>query len=81
MKKIFVIPETPTCRVVYERNGVKYGAVIQTPHSNDALQMVLLTRKVGISEVRWVESITPPKPLYHPHPAQSRISRFAVVKD
>ena len=59
MKQAFALPTTPTCRVVYEDKGVKYGAVIVTPHSNDELQLAMLAKKVGMGQVKYVEPIVP----------------------
>ena len=59
MKVMFQIPTTRLVRVVFTSGNVKYGAVIPNPKDNQTLQMVMLTRKVGMSQIDRIEGIYP----------------------
>ena len=76
--KTFDLPETPKCKVMYIKDTVLYSTVITTPHSNDELQRVMLTRQVGMSQVQGLEPIQPPRELHRPHPAQHRMVQYAA---
>ena len=54
---LFALPSTPLVRVVYIRDGVKCGAVLSNPRSNDRLQAVMLVRNVGMSQVQFIEAM------------------------
>jgi len=79
MKTTFDIPQTPTVKVHYRRDGVLYSTVIVTPNSNQDLQMVMLGRYVGISQVERLEAIQPRQPLHRNHPAIHRISQYVAA--
>ncbi len=79
--KTFDLPATPTCRVVYIKDGVTYAGVIQTPSDNHQLQAVMLGRKVGMSQVERVEPIQPVKEIQRGHPAQHRIAEYMSYRD
>ncbi len=53
-----VLPESPKCKVVYAKDGVNYAMTpIQTPVSLDELHQELLYAGIGLSQVKWVESV------------------------
>lgn len=47
----FILPNSPRVQVFYRANGVNYVANIATPVSQSALQMAMLARKVGMSQI------------------------------
>lgn len=58
MQKIaFALPKTQFSAVFYDSNGVRYSAVIQTPRNNDELADIMLKKKVGMSQLRFVRAI------------------------
>jgi len=61
MKTNFKLPTTKMCIVVWYRNGEKHEQLINTPANNDRLVEVMLSHKVGYSEIRAVLSIDPDK--------------------
>lgn len=75
--KLFDIPSTPTCKVVYIRDGVTYSGVLNpTPKDNHDLQRKMLDRKVGMSQVQWLEPIQPRQDVHRPDPAQHRMAQY-----
>ena len=78
---MFGLPQTPSCRVSYVKGGVLYSTVLTTPANNDALQMAMLNKGVGMSQVKGVEGIAPRGDLKRPHPAQYRISRLMAASE
>jgi hypothetical protein len=42
--KIFSLPTTSLCAVVWFRDSVKYRGILPTPRSNDELQQIMLKR-------------------------------------
>ena len=81
MNKTFTLPTTPTCRVAYLRDGTLYGAVIKTPRSNAELQVVMLARKVGMSNIERVEPIQPLQDIHRPHPALRKLTQYATAAE
>ena len=61
MKTQFSLPSTPVCKVVYVKDSVHYQAIIPTPRDNEALQCAMLTRHVGMSQVKYVQALAPLK--------------------
>ena len=59
MKTNFVLPTTKLCTVIWYRNGEKHEQLINTPANNDRLVEVMLSHKVGYSEIRAVKSVEP----------------------
>jgi hypothetical protein len=62
MKLAFNIPtvqESPLVRVEYKVNGVKYSTVIPNPKGNEELRIVMLNKKVGMSQIC---TVNPHKP-------------------
>lgn len=58
MKTNFELPKTPTCDVVWYRNGKKNVTTIETPANNDMLvHRMLMDHKVGFGEIRAVKAI------------------------
>jgi hypothetical protein len=79
MQKMFELPPTPKCQVVYVKDDVRYSATIPTPRDNTALQAAMLERHVGFSQIQAVNPIQPPPDyVYHPSPAQSQIHRLGL---
>ncbi len=73
----FNIPGTPTCKVVYDRDGATYSGVLNpTPKDNNELQRRMLDRKVGMSQVKGIEPIWPQKELQRNHPAQHKLAQY-----
>ena len=81
MQVKFNLPATRTCKVVYVRNGVTYQSIITTPRSNDELQQIMLTRKVGVSQIQTVEPIEGLKPFVRTHPAAHRMAQYQTLAD
>ena len=79
MNITFQLPTTPKCKVVYVRDGTNYQGIIDTPQDNSALQVVMLKRQVGMSQIQRVEPVQPPAPLYRNHPAQHRIAKYSAI--
>lgn len=80
--KSFDIPGTPTCKVVYVRDGATYSGVLSpTPKDNNELQRRMLDRKVGMSQVERLEPIQPRKDMHRPDPAQHRMARYMSISD
>ena len=77
----FVLPNTPTCKVIYVRDGVNYSAAITTPADVHDLQAVMLKRQVGLSQVLRVEAVQPRHDPTRGHPAQHRIVQYATVSE
>ncbi len=75
----FQLPSTPTCKVIYVRDGVNYSASISTPEDNHQLQAVMLERHVGMSQVLRIEGVQPPRDLHRGHPAHHKIVQYATV--
>jgi len=61
MKTNFKLPTTKMCIVVWYRNGEKHEQLINTPANNDRLVEVMLSHKVGYSEIRAVMAVDPDK--------------------
>jgi hypothetical protein len=57
MKPKFNLPTTKMCVVVYNDNGSQKEVLVNTPVNNDALFSVMLTHKVGYSQIRAVKSL------------------------
>lgn len=57
MKTNFTLPQSASCIVVWYRNGKKNETLIPTPANNDNLRNVMLTHKVGYSEIRAVKAV------------------------
>lgn len=81
MKLEFKLPETPTCKVIYERDGTKYSATIPTPSNADGVVSVMLARQVGVSQIRGIEPIHPLQPLRRGHPADHQMVKYATPAD
>ena len=82
MKHLFEIPTTPSCRVVYIRDGVTYAGVLNpSPKDNNELQRQMLERKVGMSQVQRLEPIQPPKDFVHNDPATHQVARYMSLSD
>jgi len=81
MKVAFTLPSTPSCRVLYVRDGVTYAAVLSTPRSCDELLITMLNRKVGVSQIKDVQPIQPLAPLKRQHPAEHRMAQYASAAD
>lgn len=79
--KTLILPNTPMCRVVYHRTGTNYGAVIPTPKSTSELQIVMLARQVGVSQIQRLEPIQPLKPLNRPHPANHNLVKYTTIAE
>ena len=56
MKTQFVFPNTSTAIVVWYRDGVKHETKIVTPHNTTQLQTVMLSHRVGYSEIRSIKA-------------------------
>lgn len=77
MNKSFSIPETPTCRFVYQRDGTVYSGILNpTPSNTIELQTRLMARNVPIGQVERLEPIHPLKSIEHPDPASNRLDRY-----
>lgn len=71
MKATFNIPNTPTVKVNYEQKMflgepcVPYvtSTVIKNPRTADGIIMAMLAKKVGASDIKGVEGITPVVPV------------------
>jgi len=59
MKTIFTIPTTQKIKVIYVKGDTKYSATIPRPANNDELACVMLARKVGMSQVRYLQAFVP----------------------
>jgi hypothetical protein len=57
IKPNFKLPTSTMCIVVWYRNGNKNETLIKTPATNDGLFNVMLTHRVGFSEIRSVKSV------------------------
>ena len=77
MHKLFDLPTTPTCKVIYVKDDVTYAGIVKTPTSNDGLQALMLERKIGMSQVQRLEPIQPRGDLQHNHPAMNQMARYA----
>jgi hypothetical protein len=56
-KTTFKFPNTASCVVVFNRNGVNKEVVIPTPANDEALKNTLIMKhKVGFSEVRCIKA-------------------------
>jgi hypothetical protein len=57
-KSKFNLPKTPSCVVVWYRNGNKNETLIPTPASNtDLVHTMLMSHRVGFSEIRAVKAV------------------------
>lgn len=81
MKLAFAIPETPTIKVIYTKNGTQYGGVITNPKSTDGLVAAMLTRQVGVSQIVRLEPIQPRQEFHRGHPAAQRMARYATAAE
>ena len=81
MKTQFALPTTPTCKVIYIRDGVTYFVGMKTPTCQATLQQEMLNRKVGMSQVLRVEPIHPPQTPQRGHPAQHQMARYMSILD
>jgi hypothetical protein len=88
-KQPFQFPETPTCKVTYKVNTfmgtpcteyLKFG-IIPTPRSTSQLQVTMLARGCGLSQIKLIEPVQPAKPLERPHPALHRMSQYATAAE
>ena len=55
MKIAFNLPKTEKVIVEYVSNGVKYSAIIVNPKDNDSLAVAMLSKKIGMSQIRDVQ--------------------------
>ena len=55
MARFIPIPNSDRVQVFYTRDGVNYVANIPRPVSQSALQLTMLTRKVGISQITGIK--------------------------
>lgn len=74
-------PNTPSTRVFYNRDGVQYHTVIQTPASYSDFQQKLLARQIGVSQVMRFEPVQPRQDLHRTHPAHNHLTRYANMAD
>lgn len=82
MKKTFGLPATPSCRVVYIKDGVSYAGVLNpTPKSNDELQRRMLERHIAVSQIDRLEPIQPRADFQHNHPAAYQLSQYQKISD
>lgn len=80
--KTFDIPSTPSCRVVYVKDGTTYAGVLNpSPKSNSELQARMLERKVGMSRVQRLEPIQPPKDFHRNDPAGHQVTKYLALSD
>jgi len=69
------IPSTPKCRVVYIKEGVNYGAVINT-------NVLSAWRKFHSAAILVrVEPLQPLPSMERPHPAAHRLAKYATVAE
>ncbi len=74
---MFEMPATPSCRVIYVKDGVSYAGVLNpTPKDNHELQRRLLDRKIGMSQVQELEPIQPRGDFQYGDPAMNQLNRF-----
>jgi hypothetical protein len=82
MKKTFELPATPSCRVIYLKDGVSYAGVLNpTPKSNDELQQRMLVRHIGMGQIETLEPIQPPRDLQRNDPAVHQMSKYMRISD
>ena len=56
-RRELVLPATPLVRVDFMRGNVKQYAILPNPRSYDRLQVVMLARNVGMSQVQCVTAM------------------------
>ena len=77
----FLLPTTPTCKIIYFRNGVKYSGVIDTPSDEEEFLSVLTDRKIHPDQVEKVEPIQPRGDLLWGNPAEGQIEQYLRYRD
>jgi hypothetical protein len=81
MKTQITLPATPTCKVIYIRDGTTYFAGMKTPNSQDILQQEMMNRKIGMNQIVRVEPIQPLQPLQRNHPAAQQMAKYMSISD
>lgn len=79
--KTFALPSTPTCKVVYIKDGTTYAGVISTPKTNHDLQTTLLSRQIEMAQVQRLEPIQPRGDLQWGHPASNQLDKYLSGRD
>lgn len=81
--KTLTLPNTPSCKVVYNRGGVNYFAVMQTPAELDDVRIAMQakTPPVASKDIVRIEPIQPLAPLHRQHPAFHRIVKYSTAAE
>lgn len=76
--KTFSFPSTPTCRLVYTRQGVTYSGTIPTPKTQQELLVAMSARNAKVDDILRIEAVEPKAEFTHSHPAMHRMEKFAA---
>ena len=79
--KTFLFPSTPTCRVIYTRQGVTYSGTIQTPVTQQELLVAMSSRNAKVDDIIRIEAVEPKKDVVHLHPAMNRMQKIAAQSE
>lgn len=81
--KTLLLPNTPMCRVVYTRDGVNYGAMMQTPTDLDDVRVAMMSKTppVAAKQIVRIEPVQPRPPLHRPHPDLRRFVKYANLEE
>jgi len=74
------IPSTPTCKVLYKRDGITYFIGLKTPPNAEVLKSELTSRGIDLNSVMKLEPINPPQ-VHRGHPAANQLSKYMAMSD
>jgi hypothetical protein len=76
--KTFSFPNTASCRIVYNRQGVTYSGTLPTPITQQELLVAMSARQSKVDDIIRIEAVEPKKDFDHPHPAMCRMQKLVA---